>query len=432
MKTVKRFGKALLCAVLERQVRQLRRRHSFTVIAVAGSVGKTSTKLAIVEVLAARQRVRYQAGNYNDRLTVPLIFFGQTEPGLFDIAAWLRLIRDNRRQLQADYPYDCVVVELGTDGPGQLKAFAYLRPEIAVLTAVSAEHMEYFKTLDAVAQEELCVADYAGRLLVNRDDVDGSYLAGRTYTTYGIGGQADYQVVGWQQRGIAGDTLTIKLPDGKLRTKTPFIGRPGAKIALAAAAAAHLAGMTVADIAKGLESCQPFAGRMRLLKGSRGATIIDDTYNASPAAVEAALDVLYASPAPQRLAILGTMNELGGYSPAAHQEVGSYCDAAKLDWVITIGADAERYLAPAASAAGCQVRSFHDPYAAGEFAKSVLAPGAVVLGEGSQNGVFAEEALKLLLADPADARQLVRQSDYWLRRKQQSFNYQEEEGTRVV
>jgi UDP-N-acetylmuramoyl-tripeptide--D-alanyl-D-alanine ligase len=160
---------------------------------------------------------------------------------------------------------------------------------------------------------------------------------------------------------------------------------------------------------------------MHVLRGLENSWLIDDTYNASPLATTAALRLLQAVEAPQRIAILGSMNELGATSEAAHAQIGALCDATKLDWVITIGKDAEAYLAPAAAAAGCQVRSFASPYEAGGFAHSVLQAGAVILAKGSQNGVFAEEALKVLLHDPAESEQLVRQSPAWLAIKKRQF-----------
>jgi UDP-N-acetylmuramoyl-tripeptide--D-alanyl-D-alanine ligase len=160
---------------------------------------------------------------------------------------------------------------------------------------------------------------------------------------------------------------------------------------------------------------------MQILPGVKGSTIIDDSYNASPAAVEAALDVLYAAKAPQRIAILGNMNELGDYSQEAHEEVGRYCQPDKLDLVVTIGADAEKYLVPAAREAGCRVEAFSSPYDAGRKVLSEMKTGAVVLAEGSQNRVFAEESLKILLDNPEDAKKLVRQSDYWMKIKRGQF-----------
>jgi len=119
--------------------------------------------------------------------------------------------------------------------------------------------------------------------------------------------------------------------------------------------------------------------------------------------------------------LLGNMNELGNYSKAAHTEVGEYCDPKQLDLVITLGPDANTYLAPAARARGCKVQTCTTPYEAGEQLQQHIKDGAVVLAKGSQNKVFAEEAVKAILADPADAEHLVRQSPAWLKKKAANF-----------
>lgn len=419
----KKLGKAFIAHILESQVKALRRRHHFTVVAVAGSVGKTSTKLAIAELLGQKMCVLHQAGNYNDRVTVPLIIFEQTLPSLFNLFAWCRIFGENAARVHHPFPYDVVVVELGTDGPGQIEQFAYLKPDIGVITGVSAEHMEYFGTLDAVAAEELTLFDFSKRILVNGDDIAGKYLGGREFAEYSTLTNVEHNYYARpESQTLAGQTLHIEFPSGAFSATVQYLGHQGAKFAAAAAAVADMLGMSQADIAAGLERLKPFAGRMQVLEGLHSSTLIDDTYNASPLAVKAALDVLYAQKdATWRIAILGSMNELGDYAHAAHTEVGEYCDPAKLTMVVTVGEQAERWLAPAAKRKGCKVHSFKHPVDAGKFVAEHVKKGAVILAKGSQNGVFAEEAVKQLLAHPADSEKLVRQSKYWLRRKVRSL-----------
>lgn len=419
----KRLGRFFVAHVLELQVKRLRRRHSFKVVAVAGSVGKTSTKLAIADLLGQSIRVLHQAGNYNDRITVPLIFFGQKEPSIWNVFGWLKLIGENTASISHSYPYDVVVVELGTDGPGQMADFAYIKPDITVLTAISPEHMANFHSLDAVALEELSVFDYSERVLVNADDIAGKYLAGREFEEYSLVTNVVHNYYAKStSRSLDGQKLNIEFPSGKLTAHVKYIGSQGAKFAAAAAAIADMLGVTHADIEQGLTRLKAFAGRMQVFEGLRGSLLIDDTYNASPLSVKAALDVLYAHKAAQHIAILGSMNELGEHAHAAHVEVGEYCNPEKLTMVVAIGADAERWLAPAAKRAGCVVHSFKSPYTAGHFVAGEIKKDAVVLVKGSQNGVFAEEALKQLLAHPADAGKLIRQSAWWLRKKTKQFD----------
>ena len=421
---LKKFGKVILCRQLERQVRQLRKKNDFKVIAVAGSVGKTSTKLAIAKTLAAGHKVLYQDGNYNDRLTVPLIFFGQTEPGIYNVFAWRTILRDNKRQLQQKYPYDIVVVELGTDGPGQLRDFAYLHPDITVITAIADEHMEQFKTLDAVATEELVPLSFSKQTLLSVSDTPADYLpeSDSDYHSYGLYVDADYAVSERQTRSLQGQKLTFNLPGNKsLTAEVATLGDQGSKIALAAVAVADMLEVPIGTIKKSLAAIAPVAGRMQILAGKKGSLIIDDTYNASPVAVEAALDVLYATEAKRRIAILGSMNELGEDSATLHTEIGGYCNPKKLDLVVTIGHEANEYLAPTAKNQGCEVKTFDSPYEAGRYVVDQLEQGSVILAKGSQNGVFAEEAVKQLLANQSQARKLVRQSPHWLAVKQRQF-----------
>jgi UDP-N-acetylmuramyl pentapeptide synthase len=420
----KTIGKQFLCRMLEKQVVELRQKYGFTVIAVAGSVGKTSTKLAIAHTLARTKRVIYQEGNYNDRLTVPLVLFGHKLPGLFNLPAWIRILAANKRILKQDYPYDVAVLELGTDGPGQMKDFAYLRPDLTVVTAITPEHMEFFKTLDAVASEELTVLDYSRQTLVNADDTLAQYVMDRRVQTYGKAKGTDWHIASWDSKGLGGVNIKLEHGDDKYDFASPLLGLQGAKITGATAAACLLTGLEAADVQSGLAGLPPTPGRMQILPGLQGSTIIDDTYNASPVAVMAGLDVLADAPAEKRIAILGSMNELGDYSKKAHEEVGNYCDAAKVDLVVTIGKMARDMLAPVAAQKGCVVESFLSPYEAGRYVKEQLKDGTVVLGEGSQNGVFAEEALKQLLADPADAVKFVRQSPSWLAVKKRQFPQQ--------
>ena len=416
---MKNYLRGVLCRALERRVVELRAKHDFTVVAVAGSVGKTSTKLAVARLLEATgKKMQYQEGNYNDRVSVPLVFFGETMPSLFNVFAWAGVLRRMSRQVNQPYPYDVVVVELRTDGPGQLKDFAYIQPDSTVVSAISPEHMLQFGTLDAVAEEELAVAEYSNKLLVNVADVDLKYLEGLKYVSYGVEVNADYRATQTGVRGVTGQTLAVSLPDGsELQVETAYSGKQGATIVLAAIAVADMLGVEHQQMSSAAASLQPFAGRLQVLEGTNGSTLIDDTYNSSPLATRAALDVLYQADAKQKIAILGDMNDLGDSSADEHRDLGAYCRADELDYVITIGVKSRDDLAPAAEAAGCRVKSFTSPVEAGKFVRAIIAPGALILAKGSQNGVFAEEAVKQLLKHSDDTSKLVRQSEEWLRKK---------------
>lgn len=416
------LAKAIIVNILGWQVRRLQSKTAVKVVAVAGSVGKTSTKMAITKILSQKYAVLYQDGNYNDIVSVPLIFFGQNMPSLFNPIGWLKVILVNEIELIKKYPYDIVVIELGVDGPGQLKKFSkYLRIEIGVLTAITPEHMEYFEDLDAVAEEEMYIFKLSSLMLVNKDMCPAKYLDKAQCLSYAIEHEADYKLTNlkFDDSGSSFDVYagTTKIFSGQHEA----IAEPLLYAILAGVAVGKKLDLDDQQIDKGIKEIKPATGRMQTLAGINGSTIIDDTYNASPEAVEAALTTLYRLSAPQKIVILGNMNELGTYSEGAHRQIGKLCDPKKLDLLVTIGPDANQFLAEAAERNGCQVERFNDPYSAGEFIKPKLKAGALILAKGSQNGVFAEETVKLLLANPEDKTKLVRQSKYWMKQKNIPF-----------
>ncbi len=421
---MKQIARTIIGTVLGWQVRRLRAMHSFKIVGVVGSIGKTSTKLAIAQTLGHKYRVQYQSGNYNDLVSVPLVFFGQTMPALFNPFAWLKLLFQNELMLRKAYPYDVVVVELGTDGPGQIASFqAYLQLDIAVVTAITPEHMEFFADINAVAREELSVSNYAETMVVNADFVNADHRALLSATrTYSISQTADYEAraITYTPTGITFNVVYTSEPIQSTVTIRAF-SEAHIHSALAAAAVARMSGLSADEIPEALSRITPVAGRMQMLNGIKNSKIIDDSYNASPEATRDALNTIYRIEAPQKIALLGNMNELGSFTEQAHQELGNYCDSNQLDEVITLGPDANKFLAPAAIKNGCKVTTCSSPYEAGRYLSSILQEGALILAKGSQNGVFAEEALKPLLADTADSVLLVRQSPYWLGVKSSQF-----------
>jgi UDP-N-acetylmuramoyl-tripeptide--D-alanyl-D-alanine ligase len=422
---MKKAAKAFVVSILAWQVRRLRKKNNFKVVAVVGSIGKTSTKFAIAQTLSENLRVRFQEGNYNDIVSVPLVFFGHNLPSLTNPFAWLKIFLNNERQITKLYPYDVVVVELGTDAPGQIMAFKrYIDADIAVVTAISPEHMEYFTGLPAVAEEELAVAAYAKKLLINTDLCANEYTAAYSgsFLSYAIKQDATYWMNQVQFDKTECDFTVQKDRQVFLDAQHSSFAEPQLYSLLAAIAVADLLGVPPETIINGLNRIQPVAGRMQRLPGINGSTIIDDTYNASPEATKAALDTLYRLPASQKIALLGNMNELGTFSAKAHADIGVYCDPEQLGLVVTLGPDANLYLAEAAEKNGCKVVRTESPYEAAEHITKNLSDGTLVLVKGSQNKVFAEEAVKLLLADPGDAGKLVRQSPSWLSIKQQQFS----------
>jgi UDP-N-acetylmuramoyl-tripeptide--D-alanyl-D-alanine ligase len=420
----------VLLSLIEHQARRLVRKHKPKVVAVTGSVGKTGTKLAIATVLGARYKVLYQEGNYNAEVSVPMTVFGLPMPPLAklrDPLTWLGLLWRMELKIHRKFPFDVIVLELGTDHPGDMTHFRkYLHPDVAVVTAVAPEHMEFFKTIDAVAEEELMVANFSNLAVINRDDIDemfARFVSNSSIDTYGTSGIAEYRYLIEDFDSAKGFSGKFVSPEfGEQKVSLRLAGEHNVRAAVAAGVVGIKLGLNAGEVAQGMANIRPVQGRMNILRGLLDSVIIDDTYNSSPSAAVAALQTLYVFPNKQKIAILGSMNELGDYSQKAHEQVGNICDPTLLDWVITIGDEAERYLAPAAKRKGCQVRSFKSPYEAGAFAHSVLHPRAVVLAKGSQNGVFAEEAVKILLHATEEESLLVRQGSEWMDAKEKMFD----------
>lgn len=396
-------------------------------IVVAGSVGKTSTKRAIATLLSQRYRVALHEGNHNTHMSAPLAILGIEYPeNVKSIGAWLSVFRAARARIKQPSGTDVIIAEIGADHPGDIEHFGtYLRPFIGVVTAVTPEHMEFFQTIEAVAKEELAAANFSQIAIINRDDIEGQYasfLTNQSLDTYGTTGAAEYRFEVQDftvENGYSGSVITPEFE--AFPTTLKLVGEHSLRPAMGAVAVAAKMGLMPEEIAKGLALLKPVPGRMNILRGIDETVIIDDSYNSSPLAASSALQALYGLQVPQRVAILGSMNELGVTSAVEHEKLGSMCDPSLLSWVITIGEDAEKFLAPAARARGCQVKSFKSAIDAGGFARSVLEPGAAVLVKGSQGGIYAEEAVKVLCVMSEDD-ELVRQSAAWLRTKDEFFS----------
>jgi len=415
---------------LELRVREYFAKHQdVKLVVVTGSVGKTSTKNAIATILSEQFRVRMHNGNHNTTLSAPVAMLGLEYPeNVKSIWAWVTVLRAAKKRVQDPSDVDIVVQELGTDRIGEIAHFgAYLRPTIAVVTAVTPEHMEFFGTIEKVAEEELSAVNYSQIGIINRDDIDGrfaNFITNGAIDTYGTTSAAEY-------RFESGDTLAIDGYKGKftapefpspLSTTLHILGEHSIRPIAGALAVGAKLGMLPDMLSRGAAKVRPLAGRMNLLRGLDNSLIIDDTYNSSPAAAIAALQTLYRIEAPQRIAILGDMNELGAISADEHRKLGEFCDPSLLAWVITVGDEAETHLAPAARARGCQVKSFKSAIDAGAFAHKVLEEGTVVLAKGSQGGIYLEEAVKILLHETHEDKELVRQSPQWITTKQRFFD----------
>lgn len=409
-------------------VKYFKKHPEVKLIVVAGSVGKTSTKRAIATLLSQKYRVALHEGNHNTHFSAPLAILGIEYPGnVKSIGAWLSVFSAARERIKQPSGVDVIIAEIGTDRPGDIAQFgAYLKPYIGVVTAVTPEHMEFFTGIEAVAQEELTAANFSQIAVINRDDIESrfaNFLTNSNVDTYGTTGLAEYRFETQDftvDNGYVGAVIAPDF-DQPIPATIKVVGEHSLRPAMGAVAVAAKMGLNPQEIAAGLALIRAVPGRMNILKGVENSIIIDDTYNSSPLAASSALQALYSLQVPQRIAILGSMNELGVTSSAEHEKLGNMCDPNVLSWVITIGEEAEKYLAPAARARGCQVRSFKSAIDAGAFAHSVLEEGAAVLAKGSQGGIYAEEAVKVLCV-MSEEPELVRQSPKWMKIKDDYFS----------
>lgn len=417
---------------LQNYVRRYFAKHAeIKLVAVVGSVGKTSTKHALADILSRRYRVRMHEGNHNSEFSVPLAVLGVDYPSsVHNPFAWLAVFRAARLRIKQPTDVDVIIQELGTDHPGDILKFgAYLVPDIALVTAVTPEHMEFFGTIDAVAAEELSISQFSRFVLINRDDIEERFAAfenNPNFSTYGTTAAAEYHIEQQSFTIESGYKGTVYAPEFPqiFEVMVRVYGEHSLRPVTGAIAAAAKLGLTPAEIASGVALITPVPGRMNLLRGIDGTTIIDDTYNSSPAAATAALQTLYsldAESVSQRIAVFGDMRELGAASGPEHEKLGALCDPNMLAWVVLVGPECEKHLAPAARQRGCQVHIAPNAIAAGEFVRSVTEEGAMILVKGSQNTIYLEECVKIL-CDMTEDAELVRQSESWMKVKNDFFS----------
>jgi UDP-N-acetylmuramoyl-tripeptide--D-alanyl-D-alanine ligase len=301
-----------------------RARHNIPVVAVTGSNGKTTVKEMVAAILAQRGEVLATQGNLNNDIGVPLTL--------------LRL-RDS---------HYCAVIEMGANHPGEIAYVAQLaRPGIGVVTNAGAAHLEGFGSLEGVARakgELFQSLDADGVAVLNADDrfapLWAQLIGARATLRFGVEQAADVSVVPGTEQMEIGDALTMRFtlrsPAGDIPIRMQLCGRHNVSNACAATAAALAAGAGVADIQRGLASLQAVKGRLQLKRAMAGVRVLDDTYNANPTSLRAALQVLVAAPG-KKILVLGDMGELGAGAEGLHGELGEEARDAGVEQLFTVG-----------------------------------------------------------------------------------------------
>lgn len=413
---------------LEKSVKKYFKNHpEVKLVVVTGSVGKTSTKIAIGTVLNEKMRVRLHEWDYNSKLSVPLTILGIKPPESGGFGQWMSVFKAVKQRVKQPADVDVIVQEIGTNSPGQMAHYGkYMKPDIAVVTALSPVHMDSFKTLDALAAEQLGVVNYSKSALINRDDIPGEHavnIANPNINTYGTTEAAEYSFITEdysQENGFSGMFMAAGFVEPVL-AQINLTGEHSVRAAVAAAAVATRLGFSPAEAAQALQKLSPIYGCMNMLKGIKDSTIIDDSYSSGPLSASAALRTLYQLSAPQKIVVFGDMAGLGDMAASAYESLGALCDPAHLTHVITVGDDTEAYLGPAAKARGNHVTSYKNALNAGAAVNKYLEDGGVVLFKGSK-GSFLEEAIKVILLSVDDESKLVRQSADWQITKQDYFS----------
>lgn len=419
--------KAAITTILNVIARSILRKYRPAVVMVTGSVGKTSTKDAIAAALSGRYYLRASEKSYNSELGVPLTVIGAPTPWS-DPLGWLTVILKGISivLLPTHYP-KLLVLEVGADHPGDLaRILSVATPSAVVVTRLPdvPVHVEAYADPAEVREEEFSPAyalPHGAPLIISADDAFTRTLKGGVHasvTYYGYGADAGVRITDAQFNADApGMRATLRMGDETCEIEAPGVIGTQQLYAPAAAVAVALAlGVKVKDALKGLASYEPPPGRARVLSGKHGVTLIDDTYNASPAAVEEALKSLLLVKANRRIAVLGDMLELGRYSSSEHERIGTLVrDYA--DLLVTVGtrASAMRQTALASGMSELQVLSFENASEAVEPVAELLKDGDVVLVKGSQ-GMRMERIVERLLEDPRDAASLARQDTEWKKR----------------
>ena len=412
-----RFLRAGLVGLLALVARGVLARYRPRIVAITGSVGKTSTKEVTARMLATRYRVRRTEGNYNTEVGVPLTIIGERQPS--SPLAWPWLLLKSLRLLAgtSEYP-EVLVLELAADKPGDLKHLAGLvRPDVAVVTNVRNVHREFYDSLDRIADEKgwlIRSLKNTGTAVLNADDPRVREM--RSLTTakirlYGESRGAHVRLQG-AEHARGGYRATVEFGEREAVLRTGVHGTAQLLAITAALAAAETLEVPLPDALKAAAGWTPPPGRLRVFEGKHDRTIIDDTYNASPEAVIASLEALQAFPPPRR-AVLGDMKELGPESAAGHRAVGKA--AAKLvDELVVVGEEAA-VIAAAAQEARLASGSIHLASNAMEAIKIVggLGKGGSLLVKGSQS-MYLEQVVASELKHPNDrSRLLQRLSNPW-------------------
>lgn len=407
---------------------QLKKNPQATIVGITGSAGKTSTRLAIVHVLKNRGVVKHSF-HANSQSGIPLNILGLS-PKNYSLIDWLRLIVSAPIQLLLNWEhFDYYVVEMGIDGPSYPNNMAYLlsilRPDVAIVLNAGLVHAAAFdhlvkdknplrrseKLIHLIAKEKMQLAKSlpkSGVAIYNLDQKD-LVLQARDISsrklTFGKSAKADIQILGHYHYLYQGIKYELQLSD---------VFSPEYEYTFAASLAALISlGISPSISLPLLTQYKSPSGRMRLFPGKHNTTIIDSSYNASPATMlEALKNLKNLSARKHKIAVLGDMRELGQSDKLAHKKLADWV-ATYADEAILFGELTKLYTLPVLAAKKFPVTHFSSMAKLVSHLQLTLHPGSYILVKGSQNTIFLERAVEAILKNPQDAARLCRRGKYW-------------------
>jgi UDP-N-acetylmuramoyl-tripeptide--D-alanyl-D-alanine ligase len=352
---------------------------------VAGSIGKTTTKEILAALVASRFRVLKTQGNLNNEYGLPLTLLTLSEE------------------------HDAAVIEMGMSHRGELARLAQIAlPDVGVITRVAVEHLEFFSSIEeiALAERELIenLAWPAATAVLNADDervARFAEVARGPVVWFGTRPPAQFRAEAIEERGVEGSTFDFVSPAGRARLELPLIGRHNVMNALAALAAASLWGIGATEARRVFPELVPADKRGEVVRFEDGFTVINDSYNSSPAALNALAELLASTPGyHRRIVAAGEMLELGALAPELHRECGRHAASLKkIDWIFGVqGVAAE--LVHAAVAAGHpkdRAQFFENSAQAAKFIAGFVTRGDLLLLKGSRS-VRMEKILEAIEA----------------------------------
>lgn len=428
---MKAFLKHIVVSLLTLEARIVLWRYKPKIVAVTGSVGKTSTKDAIYSVLAGTYHARKSDKSFNSELGVPLTILGLPN-AWSDMLGWFENILEGLHVIfsRTQYP-EWLVLEVGADRPGDIRSLRWLKPHVVVFTRFPdvPVHVEFFESPEQVIQEKLELARAlrpTGTLVINADDEKMANITtreGQRILTYGFSKEVTVrghtEMVYYEHDKPAGVSFVAEFQDK--HEEVQIVGTLGAHHVyslLAALTVGISEGMAFTHAIEALKTHTPPPGRMRILPGKNGSVLLDDTYNASPVAIEAGLATLSSLQVHgKKIVVLGDMMELGEYSVAEHKKVGSaVTNSANIFFGVGIRMRNATDSAKEKKGMCERVESVQDAGEALTALLEVVGEGDVVYVKGSQS-MRMERVVAGLLADPSTAPEvLVRQDAEWKKR----------------